>query len=92
MKPHQVFGIILAAGWYLMVPPSTLSKSYAYKQPLNQWQVVQAFDDADACEDFKDNFFESSRQERTLGVLNPAYRDYMFAECVATDDPRLRPR
>ncbi|HEY2107479.1 MAG TPA: hypothetical protein VGH29_16895 [Candidatus Binataceae bacterium] len=92
MKPRQAIALMLAAGWYLMVPPAKLSKSYAYKQPLNRWQVVQGFDDADSCADFRDNFFESSRQQRTLGVLNPAYRDYMFAQCVATDDPRLRAR
>jgi hypothetical protein len=25
-----------------------------------------------------------------LNMLEPAYRDYMFAECVASDDPRLK--
>jgi len=77
-------------GWYLMVPPSNLSQTSAYKQPLSRWVIVRSFDTADSCEDFKDTFFESSRQAWTLGVLNPAYRDYMFAACAASDDPRLK--
>jgi hypothetical protein len=90
MKTRTAAALALVlVGWYLMVPPSKLS-SNAYKQPLNRWQVIQGFDRADDCEDFKGNYFESSRQERALGVLNPAYRDYMFAQCVASDDPRLR--
>jgi hypothetical protein len=91
MKPHHAITLALV-GWYLMVPPSKLSATNAYKQSLNRWQVVQGFDTADGCEDFRLDFFQSARQERTLGVLNPAYRDYMFAQCVATDDPRLRAR
>jgi hypothetical protein len=81
------------AGWYLMVPPSIPPGStHGYKRPLSQWRLVQAFDTADQCEDFKSTFFDSSRQQRTLGVLDPANRNYMFADCFASDDPRLKPR
>jgi hypothetical protein len=33
---------------------------------------------------------EDSQQKQALNMLEPAYRDYMFAECIATDDPRLK--
>ena len=35
-------------------------------------------------------FFEDSRQKVALNMLKPAYRDFMFAECIASDDPRLK--
>jgi hypothetical protein len=56
---------------------------------LRKWQIVQGFDSADDCEHFLSTFFEHSRQKKGLNMLEPAYRDYMFAECIASDDPRL---
>jgi hypothetical protein len=41
------------------------------------------------CDDFLSTFFEDSRQKQALNMLKPAYRDYMFAKCISTDDPRL---
>ena len=77
-------------GWYLMTPSSTLPRGVAYKEPLRKWQIVRGFDTAEDCEDFLSTFFENSREKEALNMLEPAYRDYMFAECVATDDPRLK--
>jgi hypothetical protein len=57
---------------------------------MSKWQIVQGFDTADDCNDFLRTFFEDSRQKRALNLLEPAYRDYMFAECISTDDPRLK--
>ena len=81
---------ITLAGWYLLLPPSKFPRTDAYKKPLGAWEIVRGFDTADDCEDFKESFFESSRQSDSLGTLDPAYRDYMFSQCVATDDPRLK--
>jgi hypothetical protein len=78
------------AGWYLIIPSSTLPPGVAHKEPLRKWQTVRGFDSADDCEDFRSAFFERSRQRQGLNVLEPSYRDYMFAECIATDDPRLK--
>ena len=89
MKTRPAAALALV-GWYLMVPPANLSKTDAYKQPLNRWVIVRSFDTADDCEDFQDTFFESSREAETLGTLSPAHRDYMFATCVASDDPRIK--
>jgi len=77
-------------GWYLMIPSSMLPPGVAYKEPLRKWQIVRGFDTADDCNDFLSTFFEGSQQKQALNMLEPAYRDYMFAECVATDDPRLK--
>jgi hypothetical protein len=89
MKPQHATALAIA-GWYLMIPPSTLPPSAAYKEPLRKWQIVRGFDTADDCQDFLGNFFEDSQQKQALNLLEPAYRDYMFAECIASDDPRLK--
>jgi hypothetical protein len=88
MKAHAA--ALALIGWYLMIPSSTLPSGVAYKKPLSKWLIVRAFDTADDCQDFLATFFEDSRQKQALNLLEPAYRDYMFAECVATDDPRLK--
>ncbi len=89
MKLRHATALALV-GWYLMLPPSKLSPTIAYKAPLNTWQLIRSFDTADDCEDFRGTFFENSKEQRALGLLNPAFRDYMFAECVASDDTRLK--
>ncbi len=83
-------GALAFVGWYLMIPPAALPPGVAYKQPLRKWQILRVFDTADSCEDFLSTFFEDSQLKQSLNTLEPAYRDYMFAECVATDDPRLK--
>ena len=83
------FAIFAFAGWYLIVPPITQSSNEAYKQPYATWQIVRGFDQADDCEKFKNTFMGSSREKVATGVLEPAYRDYMFAQCLASNDPRL---
>jgi hypothetical protein len=77
-------------GWYLMVPQSTLPANVAYKRPLSTWQTIQAFDTAEECQDYLSTFFQRSREKAALNMLEPAYRDFMFAQCVASDDPRLK--
>ena len=89
MKRRHAAALALV-GWYLIIPLSTLPQSVAYKEPLSKWQIVQGFDTADDCNDFLSTFFADSRQKRALNLLEPAYRDYMFAECISTDDPRLK--
>ena len=89
MKPRHAAALALV-GWYLIIPLSTLPPGVAYKEPLTKWQIVQGFDTADDCNDFLSTFFEDSQQKRALNLLGPAYRDYMFAECISTDDPRLK--
>jgi len=87
MKTRHVLALV---GWYLMIASSTLPTGVAYKEPLSKWQIVRGFDTADDCQDFLGTFFEESQQKRALNLLEPANRDYMFAECVASDDLRLK--
>jgi hypothetical protein len=89
VKPRHAAALALV-GWYLIIPSSMLPTATAHKEPFRRWQIVRGFDSADDCEDFRSDFFERSRQRHGLNVLEPAYRDYMFVECIATDDPRLK--
>jgi hypothetical protein len=79
-----------ARGLVLIIPSSTLPPGVAYNEPLTKWQIVRGFDAADDCDDFLRTFFEHWRQKQALNMLEPAYPDYMFAECISTDDPRLK--
>ncbi len=51
---------------------------------LSQWHVMQAFDSAQACEDYKAKFW--------YGLTDPAKKHVFFetAQCIASDDPRLK--
>jgi hypothetical protein len=89
MKPRHAAALALAS-WYLITPSATLPPSVAYKQSLRNWQIVQGFETADGCEDFLSTFFERSQTKQGLNMLEPAYRDYMFATCISSDDPRLK--
>jgi hypothetical protein len=89
MKIRHAAALALV-GWYLVTPPSTLPPDVSYKAPLRKWRIVRSFDTADDCEDSRSSFFEESRQKVALNMLEPTYRDFMFAECIATDDPRLK--
>jgi hypothetical protein len=82
--------LLALVGWYLITPSSMLPPGVSYKAPLRKWRIVRGFDTADDCQDFLGTFSEDSQQKQALNMLEPAYRDYMFAECVATDDPRLK--
>lgn len=79
-----VFALV---GWYLIAPSPALPPGLAYKEPLRKWQILQSFDAADDCEGSLESSFEQSRSKRALNMLEPAYRDYMFALCIASDDP-----
>lgn len=85
--PHAA--ALALMGWYLLIPPATLPPNVSYRSPLSKWQTISAFDSADECQDFLTTFFQTSRQKAALNLLEPAYRDFMFAKCVASDDPRL---
>src|ERR1700730_7223050 len=88
MRVYHAAALALVC-WYLIIPSSTLPPGVAYSQPLSKWAIVRGFDTADDCDDFLSTFFEDSRQKQALNMLAPAYRDYMFAKCISTDDPRL---
>ena len=89
MKRRQA-ALLALVGWYLITPSSMLPPDVSYKAPLRKWRIVRGFDTADDCQESLGTFSEDSQQKQALNMREPAYRDCMFAECVATDDPRLK--
>jgi len=85
MKLRHAAALALV-GFYLMIPPEGQNQA-----PLQQWKAVRSFDTAQACED------ASSKARMVFGQLikefktTPGARPEDFnAQCVSTDDPRLK--
>jgi hypothetical protein len=73
-------------GWYLMTPPLQANGHHDQAAPLEKWRIEAGFGTGDDC-------------KKTLGVLSSraakegksrdieAVKD---AQCVSTDDPRIK--
>ena len=96
MKLRHAAALALV-GWYLMLPPDQNPALPArdITAPISEWVRVGSFDSAVAC--------EAEQQKRVqfyihLGLTTPeatsTYRDrtldYENAQCIASDDPRLK--
>jgi hypothetical protein len=74
-------------GWYLMSPPLTSDHSIHSEAPISGWQIIDSFDAADACRDAlkvllrESTKWEDWRKDRGTQTV-----------CIATDDPRLKPK
>ena len=74
-------------GWYLMMPPVERDSRGTFADnaaTLSKWHVMQAFDSAQACEEYRAKFW--------YGITDPAKKHVFFdtAQCIASDDPRLK--
>ncbi|MGH7865738.1 MAG: hypothetical protein ACREQB_12165 [Candidatus Binataceae bacterium] len=78
--------VAMLAGWYLMVPPA-VGPSYDASKPLSSWRVFSAHDHAYECEGAK--FLNRAGLKDKPGDPMRAALDH--AQCIATDDPRLKP-
>jgi hypothetical protein len=72
-------------GWYLMIPPQTAQKTFDDHAPLARWFVFSAHDAAHECEGAK--FLNREGHKQTGDPLKAALDS---AQCIATDDPRLK--
>jgi hypothetical protein len=102
MKPRHAAALALV-GWYLMIPhmvqtgPFTSSFGGS-KAPNGSWDVQATFGTSEACEaartvyvaDTNNNF--RYRSESDPMVRRELAEEKIVAECVATDDPRLKER
>jgi hypothetical protein len=89
-------------GWYLMQPPSDNSHGRPDSDaPLPQWQESGSFDSAAKCN--KERFDTINTYEKLLAEAQKSKssgRDidtaqngllaFLKAQCIATDDPRLK--
>lgn len=105
VKPRHAAAIALV-GCYLMVPPARLQHAtrpfdlVRPNAPLSEWTIWKTFDSAKDCEHQKaEEYREGSNALKRLQFpRNDAQNNFyaemkvakMFAECIATDDPRLK--
>jgi len=88
MKPRHAAALALV-GWYLMVPPRNLhpfvkGDSVDTTAPLSKWIHLASSDSAKECETRKAEYLNTVAQDRDLAQFA------VDAECIATDDPRLK--
>jgi hypothetical protein len=78
-------------GWYLMVPPRVIrpqapgQQTFDYGAPLSRWVVSSAYDTAHECEGARFLNRQGHRQN-----TDPLKAEFDAAQCIATDDPRLK--
>jgi hypothetical protein len=79
MKLRHVAAMVLC-GWYQLAPPELRGPS----APLGKWQTIGTFDHVADCEradlEYLDNSLKSPKK----------FVDIHPAECIASDDPRLK--
>jgi len=94
-------GALALVGWYLMIPPSTDKQA-----ALRQWELVASYDSASACEDglrdskvqARADYDHPSPVPKTWAHSTKDWSAYnrwvderwLAAQCIATDDPRLK--
>ena len=87
-------------GWYLMVPPRVpQTHQVNEKAKLSEWRVVTTLPHKDGCEFAKDQLLHMALAAQAnvdatgkTPQENPESRCALCkAQCVATDDPRLKP-
>lgn len=86
-------GALVLVGWYLMVPPFS-AKRVLHDTPLSGWQPVEHYSTLAECEEGKET---TVRELIAFAKPQNLPRSYKIealrvAKCVATDDPRLKPK
>jgi hypothetical protein len=86
---------LAVAGWYVMVPPFG-----ALQTPVGKWHIVKAFDSAKQCQSYRDALVLAGEKELKSNTAlsyetkskGSEFFDATAAQCIATDDPRLKER
>jgi hypothetical protein len=79
----------LERGGSLITPPSTLPPDISYKAPLRKWHIVLVSIPPMTART-PEALSLRTRDRKSVEHVEPTYRDFMFAECIATDAPRLK--
>ena len=99
MKLRHAAALALV-GWYLMMPPPTKAPKYGWSvslsEPLIRWHHVGSYDTAAECENARDSLHTQGLDRIRRYAKNPFADEAAIgqedasAECIATDDPRLK--
>jgi hypothetical protein len=87
MKPRHAAALALV-GWYLMVPPPDVNwklDGTGPVLPVSKWTHWKSFDTAAQCEQGK----LTALQDFDRADPHAADTFWRFAECIASDDPRV---
>jgi len=83
-------------GWYLMIPPPNFSghSHVDLDAPLSKWTVYDAYDRSDDC---NQAYLDENKIAQQKEAANPSdekaviqAHQLLNAQCIATDDPRLK--
>ena len=78
------------AGWYLMIPPPlSHSRQDGRIEPLSRWTTTGTFESKKACDAERGHLSKLDPGAGSYRGLPP--EEVYDAQCVATDDPRLKP-
>ena len=85
MNPRHAAALALV-GWYLMAPPPFPHAKSPFAlddtRPLAQWKLINSFDTAAACK-ARSTSIRDSPVDAVAAIGNAA-------QCIASDDPRLK--
>jgi hypothetical protein len=93
MKPYHAAALALV-GWYLMVPPQSCKRANV-DASFSVWKIYDSYDTAAQCRAARNDLQKLWGVDvLTLSeVLKRSSADQAikFAQCIASDDPRLKP-
>ena len=99
-KPIMTF--LIAAGWYLMIPPAGQHNGLPWPDntaPLARWSIAKSFDTAKGCEtelaknrkQFQESYRKTSHKDPAAAFWPSFYvSTSISASCIASDDVRLK--
>jgi hypothetical protein len=73
-------------GWYLMVSPLYEGHRLDDGAPLSKWTALNSYDAASECRDALTNLKPDNEHKNDAVLVHRA----LTAQCIATDDPRLK--
>ena len=93
---------LIAAGWYLMIPPAGQHNGVPWPDntaPLARWSIAKSFDTSKACEtelaknrkQFQESYRKTSHKDPAATFWPSFYvSTSISASCIASDDVRLK--
>ena len=91
MKGRDAAALALV-GWYLMYPPVTSGGKSLAIAPLSDWRSRASFDTAQDCETLRLGVRRDAKDLSPASGINELDQGIEWAQCVASDDVRLKPK
>ena len=96
MNPRHAAALALV-GWYLMGPPVRQPKNEPYLDehaPYSEWTILRTASDQAQCEDARAVLAQRLQGDLTRfgSQIGPWAEQWFEAQCIATNDTRLKPK